>query len=532
MKKKVLIVLVLLIIAIILLIFFGIGSKRTDVYLEDFSVESNWDVMKIKVGISSSSGYVRTMKMKTEGTNIYITFYSTVGINNKINSKNEFEFDISVICDKIYFYNGDGSYTKVLEKDKETNNWKIPSSESELKDIISDVQLIEISVLDENNPEGLIYKENHKITDKGLILEITSKINDCEEYLEFEDDFGAGGFFEGCPIIESYENNGSKKMITVCDDFAQNENGDFFNFMMVWKNEDGSDKKIYKANQNLEAYIKELYAKYEQEVKNYDKNLKMAYSTENQKFEYLSEMNKSDYDWQDYIVENKAILKDMSEVDFSQFQELGEDFYSLQIADYETYQKYAQNYNLKPLEKSDFKNLFVQIIIRKSADYSITSGELIKGLENMESEESYTFPVRTGGLFDVTEEFQYPCLIGYFPNYMNEHYSNFYFKVMVQNETIKISREKALEIAKKYLKDLDYKGCTNFTNIDFVRITKEYENNFVKTEDKENPINTENERCVWSISGYSEQDPCTSANIYIDVENGKIVGGIIHYATD
>lgn len=412
------------------------------------------------------------------------------------------------------------------------NDWKVPNSESELKDIISDVHSIEISVLDENNPEGLTYKENHEITDKGLMLEMTSKINDCEEYPEFENDFGVGGFFEACPIIEIYDNHNNKQWITVCDDFAQDETGNFFNLMMVWKNEDGSDKTIYKANQNLEAYIKEIYAKHEQEAKNYDKNMKIAYSTQEQNFIYLSENNKNDYNWQDYMIENKAILKDMPEIDFSQFQDLGDDFYCLQISDYETYQKYVQNYDLKSLEKSDFKNLFVTLIIRKNAEYSITYGELIKGLENMESKESYTFPVRTGGILDVTEEFQYPCLVGYFPNYMNEHYSDFYFKVMVQNDTIKISRERALEIAKKYLKDLEYKGCSNFMDIDFVRILKEYENNFVKTEDKENPINTENERCVWSISGYSEQDPCTSANVYIDVEKGKIVGGIIHYATD
>ncbi len=116
MKKKIIFMTIFIILIILLFYLFGVGGKRTDVYLQDFSVANKWDVMKIKIGISSSSGYVRTMKMKTEGSNIYITFYSTVGINNRLNSKNEFEFDMGVDCDKIYFYHGDAGYECVLEK--------------------------------------------------------------------------------------------------------------------------------------------------------------------------------------------------------------------------------------------------------------------------------------------------------------------------------------------------------------------------------------------------------------------------------
>lgn len=541
MKKKVLIILIFLIIAMILLIFFGIGSKRTDVYLQDYSVLNDGNTIKIKVGVSSSSGYIRNVRIKQSGTNQFLTFYSTFGINNKINSRNEFILDINELCGEIYFYQGDGEYFYeghggykcVLEKDETTNEWEIPNSESKSKDIISDVHSIEISVLDENSLDGIDYKENHEITDQGLILEITSKINDSNEYPEFENDFGVGGFFEGCPIIEIYDNHNNRQWIMVCDDFSQDEKGEFFNLMMVWSNEDGSDKKIYKANQKLESYIKEIYAKYELETKNYDKDMKIAYSDKNNQFVYLGENNKNDYDWQDYIVENKVILRDMPEIDFSKFQELEDEFYVLQITDYETYQKYAENYNLKLLEKSDFKNLFVELIIRKSANDGITSRELIRGFENMKSEENYTFPVMKGGILDVNEEFKYPCLVGYFPNYMNEHYSNFYFKVMVQNEAIKISKEKALTIAQNYLTNLEYKGCTRFTGVDFVRIYQEYGNNFLETEDKENPIEDINKKyMVWSISAYSEDDPCTCANVYVDVVSGKIVGGILHYATD
>ena len=273
------------------------------------------------------------------------------------------------------------------------------------------------------------------------------------------------------------------------------------------------------------------------DTKNYDKNLKVAYidenDKENSKFIYSTESVNASYDWKDYIVVNKTILNEMPEIDFFKFKELDNEFYSLKITNYEQYKEYATNYNLKQLEASDFDNIFVEIIIRKNADNSIRYSDIIKGYEYIGNKENYTFPVEIGGFLDVTKEFKYPCIVAYFPNYMNENYDDFHFKVIVKENDIKIPKEVALKTAQNYLSKLNYKGYDDFSYMDYVRITKEYSNNFLSTSDKENPINnTDKKYTVWSISAYSNDDPCTWANVYIDVNTGKIIGGILNFATD
>ena len=273
------------------------------------------------------------------------------------------------------------------------------------------------------------------------------------------------------------------------------------------------------------------------DTKNYDKNLKVAYIDENNKedskFIYSTEIDNTSYVWKDYIVENRTILSQMPEINFSEFKELDNQFYSLKITNYEIYKKYATNYNFKQLEENDFDNIFVEVIVRKSADNTINYSDIIKGYEYIRDEENYTFPVEIGGFLDVTEDFKYPCLVAYFPNYMNKNYDDFCFKVLVKENDIKISKETALKTAQNYLSNLTYKDYGDFSYMDYVRITKEYSNNFLYTTDKENPINnTDKKYMVWSISAYSNDDPCTWANVYIDINTGKIIGGILNFATD
>lgn len=223
----------------------------------------------------------------------------------------------------------------------------------------------------------------------------------------------------------------------------------------------------------------------------------------------------------------------MPEIDFSKFIELDNEFCSLKITDYEIYKQYATNYNLRQLDKSDFENIFVEIIVRKDANKSINYSNIITGYEYVNNEENYTFLVGINGILDVTEDFKYPCLVAYFPNYMNKRNDGFNFKVMVKEGDIKITKEKALKIAQEYLNKLEYKGCGNFSYMDYVRIIKEYSNNFLSISDKENPKNNMDKKyMVWSVSAYSQDDPCTWANVYIDISTGNIIGGILNYATD
>lgn len=80
--------------------------------------------MNIKVGVASSIGYVRTMKVREKANQNYITFYSTVGLNSKIGAKNEFVIDLSEECNKIYINRGNNEYKLILKKNLESDVWE------------------------------------------------------------------------------------------------------------------------------------------------------------------------------------------------------------------------------------------------------------------------------------------------------------------------------------------------------------------------------------------------------------------------
>lgn len=122
MNKKVLIILIIAIM-ILGILFLLTGRARTDVFLADYEISEDGKIMTLKVGVSSSTGYVRTMKRTSGSMNYYFTFYSTFGINSKIGAKNTFEIELDSNVDEIYFYTGDKGYKKVLEKDKNTGEW-------------------------------------------------------------------------------------------------------------------------------------------------------------------------------------------------------------------------------------------------------------------------------------------------------------------------------------------------------------------------------------------------------------------------
>ena len=124
MNKKVLIIISVAIIAILGVLFFATGGARTDVYLKDCEVADDGKTITLKVGVSSSTGYVRKMKQTSGSMNYYLTFYSTFGINSKLGAKDTYVLEIDSNADEIYFYTGNKGYKKVLEKDEVTGEWK------------------------------------------------------------------------------------------------------------------------------------------------------------------------------------------------------------------------------------------------------------------------------------------------------------------------------------------------------------------------------------------------------------------------
>ena len=115
MKKKILIISIVVVAVIIVGLFVMFGGSRTDVFLKDFELSQDGKTMTLKVGVSSSAGYVRKMKRTSGSMNYYFTFYSTFGINSRHGAKDTFTIDIDNNVDEIYFYTGSKGYKKVLE---------------------------------------------------------------------------------------------------------------------------------------------------------------------------------------------------------------------------------------------------------------------------------------------------------------------------------------------------------------------------------------------------------------------------------
>ena len=125
MKKKIVIIGIIIVIAIIGVSLFLIsGRARTDVFLKDFQLSKDGKTMTLKVGVSSSAGYIRKIKQTSGSSNGYYTFYSTYGINSKIGAKETFKIELNKDTDEIYFYTGNKEYKLVLVKNPTTEEWE------------------------------------------------------------------------------------------------------------------------------------------------------------------------------------------------------------------------------------------------------------------------------------------------------------------------------------------------------------------------------------------------------------------------
>lgn len=117
-----------IIISVTILIVLGLilstGGKRSDVHLRGYSISEDGSRITLKVGVGSSMGYVRGVKVKQGGDNKYLTFYSTFGLNSKLGAKDQFEIDLAPSCEEIYFYSGDGGYQLELQRNLDTNEWE------------------------------------------------------------------------------------------------------------------------------------------------------------------------------------------------------------------------------------------------------------------------------------------------------------------------------------------------------------------------------------------------------------------------
>lgn len=164
-NKKIIISIVVVILVIIAGWFLSTGSARTDVFLRDFSFDEKCNQMTIKVGVSSSAGYVRKMKQTSGSMNGYYTFYSTFGINSRLGAEDTFEIQLDNNVDEIFFYTGGKGYTKVLEKN-EKGVWVKVNDKSggyQLVSTLKKVQHVSTEILVQF--DGVLYGKSNAIID-------------------------------------------------------------------------------------------------------------------------------------------------------------------------------------------------------------------------------------------------------------------------------------------------------------------------------------------------------------------------------
>ena len=93
-------------------------TRRSDVFMLDYSVTEHTGVVTMQVGVMSSVGYVRSMENVSDNpTAAQIEFYSAFGgINGSWGARNVYTIQPGEQCSKIYFRGYDG-WRLVLEKD-------------------------------------------------------------------------------------------------------------------------------------------------------------------------------------------------------------------------------------------------------------------------------------------------------------------------------------------------------------------------------------------------------------------------------
>ena len=109
--------------AALLLAAFGLlGRGRSDVVLLDYTQTD--EGILIKAGVSSSAGYIRSMKAKELDGDVLVEFYSTFGINNPRGAKSEFLLKLSPEWERILFRRGKDNFRTVLVKNGE-GGWNL-----------------------------------------------------------------------------------------------------------------------------------------------------------------------------------------------------------------------------------------------------------------------------------------------------------------------------------------------------------------------------------------------------------------------
>ena len=122
---------------IILFIVVVLGyNKKNDIILDDFKIDENTNQMTLIILMTDTIGGARTISIKDNGKDKYITFYSTFPLMSKT-AKDSFVIELNPECENIYFNRGNGDlssttknykgekYGLVLKKNTTLNVWGV-----------------------------------------------------------------------------------------------------------------------------------------------------------------------------------------------------------------------------------------------------------------------------------------------------------------------------------------------------------------------------------------------------------------------
>lgn len=101
-------------------------QKRTDVYLQDFSVDQDGSTITVQTFTTGSMGFIRSMETKQTGDELHCSFYRCFGgLNSGFGAKSRFEIRLEGLAssaESIYFDRA-GLDQLVLERDAGTGEW-------------------------------------------------------------------------------------------------------------------------------------------------------------------------------------------------------------------------------------------------------------------------------------------------------------------------------------------------------------------------------------------------------------------------
>ena len=179
---------------------------------------------------------------------------------------------------------------------------------------------------------------------------------------------------------------------------------------LINEQKDFSNQVKIAYNDDYEGYSGEKKDRSKVGFKYFDKSSRELLMENMQGNNALTEKN---YNYKNSIAENITITKDMPEIDFTSWENLGNDYYALRITDYSEYKKLIDYYGVRKLTNDAFENIFATIIVRKNTQNSFSANEVTVDGNNV------NLKITTGGTLETDENLKYPAMVVYTPNYMN-----------------------------------------------------------------------------------------------------------------